>query len=324
MDLVQQIIIKATDKASAALQRVRTNSTGLAGALDKANKELRSLEGAEKKLAAYPGLKKKLAETKQAFRDNQRQQQALREEMRKSGTATRTQERELSRLQMQGHRLRDSFIRQAGSIRENAAALRKSGVDTRNLADGQQLLKNRMEQVSATAVRQKAALERLAAAEGGMKSAGAMAGTIGLKAAGYGLFARQVGRGLGHPVKAAMEEEDAMLGIVKQVQGLKNADNSLNHAEIAKVRTEIQGLSRELPVATTEIMAMYEAGARMDVPRQELAGYVKTAAIAATAFDAEDMGALRVRPNSTAFSAKLTKNVPVLCWWNCRFSSGGT
>ena len=33
---------------------------------------------------------------------------------------------------------------------------------------------------------------------------------------------------------------------------------------------------------------------------------------------------LRVRPNSTAFSAKLTKNVPVLCWWNCRFSSGGT
>ena len=30
----------------------------------------------------------------------------------------------------------------------------------------------------------------------------------------------------------------------------------------------------------------------MDVPRQELAGYVKTAAIAATAFDAEDMGAL--------------------------------
>lgn len=248
----------------------------------------------------------------------------MREEMRKSGTATRTQERELSRLQMQGHRLRDSFIRQAGSIRENAAALRKSGVDTRNLADGQQLLKNRMEQVFATAVRQKAALERLAAAEGGMKSAGAMAGTIGLKAAGYGLFARQVGRGLGHPVKAAMEEEDAMLGIVKQVQGLKNADNSLNHAEIAKVRTEIQGLSRELPVATTEIMAMYEAGARMDVPRQELAGYVKTAAIAATAFDAEDMGALRVRPNSTAFSAKLTKNVPVLCWWNCRFSSGGT
>lgn len=54
MDLVQQIIIKATDKASAALQRVRTNSTGLAGALDKANKELRSLEGAEKSWRPIP------------------------------------------------------------------------------------------------------------------------------------------------------------------------------------------------------------------------------------------------------------------------------
>ena len=70
MDLVQKIIIKATDKASAAMQRVRANSTGLAGALDKTNKELKKLEGAEKKLAAYPGLKQKLSETKQAFRDN--------------------------------------------------------------------------------------------------------------------------------------------------------------------------------------------------------------------------------------------------------------
>ena len=34
MDLVQKIIIKATDKASAAMKRVRANSTGLAGALD--------------------------------------------------------------------------------------------------------------------------------------------------------------------------------------------------------------------------------------------------------------------------------------------------
>ena len=54
MDLVQKIIIKATDKASAAMQRVRANSTGLAGALDKANKELKKLEGAEKNWQPTP------------------------------------------------------------------------------------------------------------------------------------------------------------------------------------------------------------------------------------------------------------------------------
>ena len=58
MDLVQKIIIKATDKASAAMQRVRANSTGLAGALDKANKELKKLEGAEKKTGSLPRLEK--------------------------------------------------------------------------------------------------------------------------------------------------------------------------------------------------------------------------------------------------------------------------
>lgn len=84
-----------------------------------------------------------------------------------------------------------------------------------------------------------------------------------------------------------------MLGVIRQVSGLKNADNSINQEAVAAVRREIQGLSAELPLATTEIMQMYEAGARMDVPRQELAAYVRTAAEAATAFDAQDMGALQ-------------------------------
>lgn len=90
------------------------------------------------------------------------------------------------------------------------------------------------------------------------------------------------------------------------MQGLKNADNSLNHAEIAKIRTEIQGLSNELPVATTQIMEMYEAGARMNVPREELAQYVKTAAAAATAFDAEDMGGLAENLGRINANFKLT------------------
>ncbi|MGN6824007.1 phage tail tape measure protein [Neisseria sp. P0019.S002] len=107
-------------------------------------------------------------------------------------------------------------------------------------------------------------------------------------------------------VSAGMSEEDAMLGVIRQVQGLKNADNSLNHAEIAKIRTEIQGLSNDLPVATTKIMEMYEAGGRMNVPREELAQYVKTAAAAATAFDEEDMGGLAENLGRINANFKLT------------------
>lgn len=101
-------------------------------------------------------------------------------------------------------------------------------------------------------------------------------------------------------VTSAMSEEDAMQGVIRQVGSLKNADGSLNHAEIAKIRQEIQALSNELPMATVEIIKMYAAGAKMNVPREELSGYVTEAVKAANAFEsdnpeklAEELGRIR-------------------------------
>lgn len=154
--------------------------------------------------------------------------------------------------------------------------------------------------------KQKTAAERIANRKNAISNASDMAGRI------QGVAAKGMAGGVAlggltaKAVSAGMSEEDAMLGVIRQVQGLKNADNSLNHAEIAKIRSEIQGLSNELPVATTKIMEMYEAGARMNVPREELAQYVKTAAAAATAFDADDMGGLAENLGRINANFKLT------------------
>ncbi|MGC8006297.1 phage tail tape measure protein, partial [Salmonella enterica] len=49
---------------------------------------------------------------------------------------------------------------------------------------------------------------------------------------------------------------------------------------------QIKQLGAELPIPVTQIAEMVTAGARMEVPRQELIDYTRTVAMMATAFDA--------------------------------------
>lgn len=291
-NLVMRIIMAASDRASAAFNRVRQAGGSLTAALQRNQQALQQTERAQRDLARAGQLRAQISQTSRELLENSRRQRELRQAIRASGQATREQERELQNLERRSRRLRQTQERQTQELEQLRRRLREAGVSTRDLAAAEEELRRRHERATREIERQRNALNRLHRAQAGVSRARQIQGTASGIAVASTATAYGIARGIGAPVKAAIEEEDAMLGIIKQVQGLKNADNSLNHAEIAKVRAEIRGLSRDLPVATTEIMAMYEAGARMDVPRQELGAYVKTAAVAATAFDAEDMGQL--------------------------------
>ena len=291
-NLVMRIIMAASDRASAAFNRVRQAGGSLTAALQRNQQALQQTERAQRDLARAGQLRAQLSQTSRELLENSRRQRELRQAIRASGQATREQERELQNLERRSRTLRHTQERQTQELEQLRRRLREAGVSTRDLAAAEEELRRRHERATREIERQRNALNRLNRAQASVSRARQIQGTASGIAVASTATAYGIARGIGAPVKAAIEEEDAMLGIIKQVQGLKNADNSLNHAEIAKVRAEIRGLSRDLPVATTEIMAMYEAGARMDVPREELGAYVKTAAVAATAFDAEDMGQL--------------------------------
>ena len=202
--------------------------------------------------------------------------------------------------------LNEKQKKQTESLEVLNKKLSEHKIKARDAAAAQHELDRRTEAATAKMDKQKAAAERIANRKNAISNASDMAGRI------QGMAAKGMAGGVAlggltaKAVSAGMSEEDAMLGVIRQVQGLKNADNSLNHAEIAKIRTEIQGLSNDLPVATTKIMEMYEAGGRMNVPREELAQYVKTAAAAATAFDEEDMGGLAENLGRINANFKLT------------------
>ena len=93
-------------------------------------------------------------------------------------------------------------------------------------------------------------------------------------------------------VQAATEFETKMIDIRKQISALDDPK------EMRKMTAEILGMGRELPVAISDIQDLIAAGARMNVPRAELAGYTRDVVKMSIAFDlaagqlGEDMGKL--------------------------------
>lgn len=287
-DLVLKIIMKANDKASAAFNKARAASNGLSGALARQQAELKRLHTAQKKLVAHGELKSGLKDLSAAIDVNRARYRALSAEILKNGAVSRKQRAEMKALTAEHQRLLDKQSRQRREIAALGRELSKMGVSAATGAGAQQKLRVQMAETERTIERQRRALERWSHAKGKFSAAQNMAGSMRSRAVGAGAAGVSIGFGVGHTLRSAMSEEDAMLGVIRQVPGLKNADNSLNHREIAKMRAEIQGLSAEVPMATVRLEEMYTAGARMDVPIGELRDFVRSSVMSATAFDSEN------------------------------------
>lgn len=85
-------------------------------------------------------------------------------------------------------------------------------------------------------------------------------------------------------VRSAMEFENAMLGVAKQVQGARDEQGRLT-ATYYEMQKHIQLLGRELPIPTSEIARMVEAGARMNVPKEHLIDFTREVAKMSAAFE---------------------------------------
>ena len=85
-------------------------------------------------------------------------------------------------------------------------------------------------------------------------------------------------------VRSAVQFEDAMLGVAKQVEGARDESGKLT-AVYYEMAEQIKALGREIPIPTTQIAAMVEAAAKMGIPRENLIGFTREVAKMATAFE---------------------------------------
>lgn len=301
-DKTINIILKAADKASKTFDRIKKSSSGLSGELAKNKKEMRDLERAQTALVKIGKAEQYFNRLNEQIIRNSAATSRLTAEIDKTGVATKKQAAELKKLTREGERLNNEYEKQSAQLKRYKDHMEKVGVSGQNLEKEQAEIAARMQKTTAQIEKQSTALEKLEKRQQSRIKAAAIAGIASGVSSWTSSKAATMRQGAGHAINTAMSEEDAMQGLIRQVGSLKNADGSLNHAEIARMRTEVQKLSDGLPMATVEIMKMMTAGAKMNIPRQELAAYVTEAVKAANAFEAADPEALaeelgRIRQN---------------------------
>lgn len=264
----------ALGTANAAVTRSGDTYRAAKLRLEQLTAEIRATRNpTQQQVAALQAAQAAASSTKEAWRQAKEQAKALGAELKQSQTAAREQARALQAAETEAGRAQQQFQRNREEMRRMREEMRQAGVDTRNLAAEQQ----RLEQQLARTERQQQRLANLRQAQGqNAQQRGELRGQV--------FDAVAAGAVVAAPIRAAVQFEDAMLGIAKQVEGARDSNGQLTSVYY-DMRRQIQALGQELPMTTAEIAAMVTAGSRMSVPRDKIIEFTRLTAQMATAFE---------------------------------------
>jgi len=279
-----QVLLQAIDKASAPLRNIGRSGKEASKELRDTLTDLRKLKTQQDALGKFQQAQAALKGTSEQLATMRQRVQELREAGR-SGTALLgpNYAKDMAQAEREAARLTQHLAAQANTVRDLKGRLATLGID--QVTGAEQRLAEAMAQTNRQADTQRARLLAITEAEKRLQSTRERAGQ--LAAAGVGATA--AGTATLTPIVAAVREftkfEDAMLGIARQVNGARSPTGELT-AIYWDMARQVHQLGREIPLATTEIADMVTAGARMEVPTEQLAAYTRTAAMMAIAFDA--------------------------------------
>jgi TP901 family phage tail tape measure protein len=288
-----QVILDAIDHATAPLQRVLQSSSGLSKAVKDARDRLRELEQQQKRLESFRTTTRDMHATAGALEKARAKAKELGEAMKATDAPTKAQTRAFEAARREAARLKEAHAALTERQQRMRQELERAGMPTSKLASHQRELKSRIEAANQALAQQTAKLKQHGEAMARSRAAHerynkAMQQRNALAGAGASGMAAGVAMGLPilGMVKSYATFEDAMLGVARQVEGARDANGRYTQTYY-DMADAIVALSRRIPLATTEIAALVEAGARMGIQgKEDLLTYAATAATAATAFDA--------------------------------------
>lgn len=279
-----QVLLQAIDKASAPLRNIGRSGKEASKELRDTLADLRKLKTQQDALGKFQQAQAALKGTSEQLATMRQRVQELREAGR-SGTALLgpSYAKDMAQAEREAARLTQQLATQANTVRDLKGRLATLGID--QVTGAEKRLAEAMAHTNRQADTQRARLRAITEAEKRLQDTRQRAGQ--LAAAGVGATA--AGAAVLGPVGASVREfakfEDAMLGIARQVNGARSPTGELT-AVYWDMARQVHQLGREIPLATTEIADMVTAGARMEVPTEQLAAYTRTAAMMAIAFDA--------------------------------------
>lgn len=297
-----QVILNAVDKLTRPFRAAQASSKELAGAIRNSRDALKQLNQAGNSLEKFRKLQadnKRLGDRLNYARQKANllssELEAMEQPSQRHLVALGRQTLAVQRLEEQQKYLQ----KQTALVR---AELYRAGISAKDDAGATARLARETSRYNQELSKQEARLKRLGEAQRRMNAARAgYARSLEVRdrIAGAGATTTAAGLAMGTPVMAAVKSytsmEDAMKGVAKQVNGLRD-DNGNRTARFYEMQDAIKAASEQLPMenGAVDFAALVEGGARMNVAnpddswedqKRDLLAFASTAAKAATAFE---------------------------------------
>ncbi|WP_256669821.1 phage tail tape measure protein [Pseudomonas sp. BC115LW] len=217
---------------------------------------------------------------------------SLREELRRLEQPHKAQLALLRQQTGESKRLGEQYGQQKAKLASLAAQLKEAGINTNALGAHELKLKSQIDAANTSIATQS---KRLAAMSAQQARAAKLRASFGRNremvgvTATAGASAVATGAAAGLPILAMVKNyssfEDAMAGVAKQVEGAREDNGKLTQTYY-DMGAAIKKMGESIPMATTDIAALVEGGARMGIQgKDNLLEFARVAGTAATAFE---------------------------------------
>lgn len=297
-----QVILNAVDKLTRPFRVAQASSKELAGAIQNTRNSLKELNKQAGRIDEFRKTRSQLAITANNLNAAREEAAKLATQFAATNRPTAAQAKLFSQAKTRVQELQQTYNGLLGAVQRQRQALKESGIDTRQLSSAQRELKKNAEETRQAMEGQQKALKRLGEQQARMNAAREQYSRrleVRDRIAGAGATTTAAGLAMGAPVMAAVKSytsmEDAMKGVAKQVNGLRD-DNGNRTARFYEMQDAIKAASEQLPMenGAVDFAALVEGGARMNVAnpddswedqKRDLLAFASTAAKAATAFE---------------------------------------
>lgn len=297
-----QVILNAVDKLTRPFRSAQASSKELATAIQQSRASLKALDSQAARIDGFRKANGQLAVTGQNLKAAREEAAKLATQFSATNRPTAQQARLLEQAKNRVNELQGQYNGLRQSVQKQRLALNEAGLDTRKLSSAQRELRQNADETRQALDRQQKSLKRLGEQQARMNAVREQYSRrleVRDRIAGAGATTAAAGAAMGAPVVAAIRSyasmEDAMKGVAKQVNGLRD-DNGNRTKQFYEMQDAIKAASEQLPMENGAIdyAALVEGGARMGVTNQddpfedqkrELLAFASTAAKAATAFE---------------------------------------
>lgn len=308
-----QVVLSAVDKLTRPFKEARASTQELAAAVKKSRDQLQALDAAGAKVKSIGTLSGSISRLDGELETARLRAQMMTRELsgmenptKKQTKAVDDQWRAVSRLETQ----QQKETQQLSTLR---TALDRMGLSSKDAAGATEQIRTQTAKLNNELAEQEARLKRAGDQQRRLSNAREQYNkTLETrdKIAGASAATTATGLAMGAPVVAAVKDyaslEDAMKGVAKQVNGLRD-DNGNRTQHFYEMQKEIKAAAEKLPMQNGAIdyAALVEGGARMGIGKDaktwdelktDLLNFASVSAKAATAFElpadqlAEDLG----------------------------------